>query len=325
MQLVKFTNKNMPLASIWPDSLVKLQECPLCSSGNCKLKFITCRLDGLKLFECLNCGLSFVNPKPTLEAIVAYYDSDYFTGNKDFHYGRNYLEESNKRYIEESQTGFNDLINNINITGKRILEIGCGTGVLLALCKKYGADYVKGYDLSKEAIEYGRYLFDIDLVCDRFEDGINNQTYDVIIMIDVIEHIYDIRIFFSNLKKLLNTNGIIYILTPNWQGYSYSKCKWSPLSKDYEHLQYFGTKSLDFITNLIGSKCILTYTDGYPFHLRQYRLNSGRLLNIASNPSTAIFNVMAKLKFNINNRLKNQSLGHNLHYFIRYEDPSLLT
>ena len=159
MQINKSAHQDPSLRHIWPANLIELRECPLCSSV--EIKFVTKRLDGLKLYECKVCGLSFVNPKPTIDAILAYYDSDYFTGNRDFHSGRNYLDESIKRYDDESQAGFKELIKHIDITGKSILEIGCGTGVLLALCKKYGAALVKGYDLSKEATDYGINQFKI--------------------------------------------------------------------------------------------------------------------------------------------------------------------
>lgn len=296
---------------IWTGNLVNSDNCPLCSST--KITSKTKRIDNLSIFECSTCGLGFINPKPSIDDILNYYNEDYFTGKKDFHNGTNYLDLSSVRFSAENQTGFREVIDNIDVKNKSILEIGCGTGVLLALCRKYGAKSVKGYDLSPEVIEYGRKHFSLDLVCENFEDVENNaDKYDVIIMIDVLEHIYHIHSFFDKLKNVIATNGTLLIISPNWNGFNYSGNGWAGRYKDFEHLQYFSKKSLGYIVKKYGFSNITVDFDGLPFQLKQYEGGGNKLQKIAKNPFVAIWNMVNKIKFGVTNFVKRKKYGHNL-------------
>ncbi len=107
----------------------------------------------------------------------------------------------------------------------RILEIGCGEGGNLLPFAELGC-YVAGLDLLGNKIENARRFFEKagakgDFICGNFlEDDClkDKEKFDVILIHDVIEHIepeYK-SLFFSRLKPLLKTGGIIFFGFPAW-------------------------------------------------------------------------------------------------------------
>lgn len=110
--------------------------------------------------------------------------------------------------------------------GDTVLDIGCGRGELIYYCAKRGAK-VLGLDYSKAAIEIARETIgrlpgdlrnlasaDIgDPVTYRFPD-----TYDIIYMIEVVEHMHDwqLKATFKKMEAILKPGGRIIITTPNF-------------------------------------------------------------------------------------------------------------
>ena len=104
--------------------------------------------------------------------------------------------------------------------GKKIWDIGCGTGdILTHLEPSYGY----GTDISRKMIEIAQRknhhpnlkFEDIDVV-----DITSVQNFDFIIIADILEHIPDLNIFIKNVARLSGseTKIIISIGTPLWEG-----------------------------------------------------------------------------------------------------------
>ena len=99
------------------------------------------------------------------------------------------------------------------LSGKKILEIGCGEGHLLARLKELGADVV-GLEIGpqgKQAEEnYGVKVIDRPL-----EDVSIDETFDVIISYGCLEHILDIKALVKQCHALLNAGGVMFHSVPN--------------------------------------------------------------------------------------------------------------
>ncbi len=192
---------------------------------------------------------------------------------------------------------------------------------MLALARKHGAGSVKGYDLSRAATEFGKAQFGLDLVCGRVEDGVGEaRAYDVVVMIDVIEHFYDLRKAMEVIRAVLRDEGTVYFVTPNWWGYHYAGAKWIGLEKDFEHLQYFSEQSVDRLAAAFGLRKVSVRTEGAPIALWQYQVGAGsskRWRRLLAEPPTALRNGCSKLRFGIANALHGHQLGHNLHCVLR--------
>ncbi len=86
------------------------------------------------------------------------------------------------------------LLMELKVSGKRVLDIGCGSGILSVLSKKLGASYVKGIDNEPQAIEKSKETaklnkIKIDVMLSNLVEGVE-EKYDIIvanILPDVLE------------------------------------------------------------------------------------------------------------------------------------------
>lgn len=100
--------------------------------------------------------------------------------------------------------------------GLRILDVGCGAGVLTSHLCRYGD--VTGTDLSKPAIELAQRLEPrARFVAGRFEDLDLGEDYDLITMFDVVEHVppEERPALLTHLDSLLSSRGWIVLTTPH--------------------------------------------------------------------------------------------------------------
>lgn len=115
---------------------------------------------------------------------------------------------------KSSQERVNHMVKLVG-KNKKVLDIGCYDGTISKLIKDNGND-VYGVDISEPAVELAR-LKGIQAKRADIEEEIPfpNGFFDVIVMGEVIEHIFDTDNFLKNIRKLLKVNGYVIITTPN--------------------------------------------------------------------------------------------------------------
>ncbi|HEU0023316.1 MAG TPA: class I SAM-dependent methyltransferase [Thermoleophilaceae bacterium] len=99
---------------------------------------------------------------------------------------------------------------------RRILDLGCGTGVMTDWLRTYGE--AMGTDFSEPAIELGRALAPrVELHVQPLEDIQLDGDFDVICAFDVIEHVPppDRPALFGRIGTLLAAEGLIIVSTPH--------------------------------------------------------------------------------------------------------------
>ena len=79
---------------------------------------------GLEVGECANCGLAYVNPRPTWEAMVAHYKSSYLSDTGEAIWEVQWLADLPWADIRRIKR-FVDLRNSA------VLDVGCGSGIFL--------------------------------------------------------------------------------------------------------------------------------------------------------------------------------------------------
>ena len=129
-------------------------------------------------------------------------------------------------FNEQVQTSLNHYVPYIKgFCGRMpgtVLEIGCGEGGNLLPFAQYGAD-VTGVDLAAGKIDNARHFFESRGVKGRFiaKDIFKltelRNTFSLIIIHDVIEHIYDKELFLKGIKEYLAPDGIVFVAFPPWQ------------------------------------------------------------------------------------------------------------
>ena len=100
-----------------------------------------------------------------------------------------------------------------------ILDIGCGGGLLSEPMARLGAN-VTGIDASDKNIKIARIhakknKLNINYFCSSPEKLKIKKKFDVILNMEIIEHVEDINFFIKSCSKLLKKNGLMFVATLN--------------------------------------------------------------------------------------------------------------
>ena len=101
----------------------------------------------------------------------------------------------------------------------KILDIGCGGGLLSEPMSRLGANVV-GIDASDKNIKVAklhakRSNLNIKYICTSPEKLENQSKFDVILNMEIIEHVEDVNYFLKSCSKLLRKDGIMFVATLN--------------------------------------------------------------------------------------------------------------
>ena len=108
----------------------------------------------------------------------------------------------------------NTPLKNINI-----LDVGCGGGLISVPMKKLGANVV-GIDASLKNINVAKIYskknnLEIKYICSSPEKLKINKKFDVLLMLEIVEHVDDINLFVKQSSKFLKKDGLMFIATLN--------------------------------------------------------------------------------------------------------------
>ena len=124
------------------------------------------------------------------------------------------------KYIKEN------IINNFKIknkskplSGVNILDIGCGGGLLTEPMCRLGANVV-GIDASNKNIEVAKFHakknnLKINYICSSPETLKITKKFDVILNMEIIEHVDDVDFFIKKSSQLLKKGGLMFVATLN--------------------------------------------------------------------------------------------------------------
>lgn len=227
-----------------------VNNCPVCNSSDFS-DFIKCidytvSRETFQIVSCNNCKFKFTNPRPLQSEIGKYYQSDDYISHSNSKKGAFNLAYHFVRNLAINRKI--KLINSFNTTRKRLIDIGCGTGEFLYNAKKDDWETL-GLEPSEQAREYaikynGLSVYNLD-----YFDNIPDQSFDVITMWHVLEHVPDLGAFLSKINRILVNNGTLLIAVPNADAFdcSYYKDKWAAYDVP-RHLNHF---SIDTMTKLL--------------------------------------------------------------------------
>ncbi len=151
-------------------------------------------------------------PKPSLEKLPSYYESEDYISHTD---GKRSLFE--RLYHIIKNIALNNKVKLINSHSEKgaLLDIGAGTGDFLVAAKKEGWK-TTGIEPSLKAktiaISKG-----VDFV-DNLTD-LKDHSFDVITMWHVLEHVPNLEEYLVALKRLLKPTGTILIAVPNFKSF----------------------------------------------------------------------------------------------------------
>ena len=221
------------------------KKCPWCESENTQIhlslkdEFLT--KEDFQIYQCQDCGLLFTEPRPAKDKIGAYYKSEEY-----------YSHQENKQgFIPRIY----ERVKSINLKNKskmatlalkpgRILDIGCGVGDFLHVMETQGWESF-GIEPSEEAKAIAKKRTKAQVYVPEQIEELANESFDLITMWHVLEHVDDLKTEIAHLQRLLKKGGRLVLALPNFKSYdaTFYKEKWAAYDVP-RHLSHFCRKSI---------------------------------------------------------------------------------
>jgi SAM-dependent methyltransferase len=242
--------------------------------------------------------LSARRSKELLGHLETIYSLDYNIG---------YLQEGYEIAFPYMEDFWSYLLNALESlpTKCRILEVGCGSAMILKRLKDMGHE-VFGIDPSplsaRASLEYG-----ISIFPSLLEEGLDLGDFDLIYSMDVLEHAFNPLDFLTTSMSYLKTEGALVVSVPD-AGPSIEALEISCAM--HQHLQYFDSNSLRGILAKAGLFNIRVERAGYGGSLYGYAtksnngLASEKVLNLPSSHTNKVIASMEKNLMNVVSRIQ---------------------
>jgi len=221
------------------------KKCPWCESENTQIhlslkdEFLT--KEDFQIYQCQDCGLLFTEPRPAKDKIGAYYKSEEY-----------YSHQENKQgFIPRIY----ERVKSINLKNKskmatlalkpgRILDIGCGVGDFLHVMETQGWETF-GIEPSEEAKAIAKKRTKAQVYVPEQIEELANESFDLITMWHVLEHVDDLKTEIAHLQRLLKKGGRLVLALPNFKSYdaTFYKEKWAAYDVP-RHQSHFCRKSI---------------------------------------------------------------------------------
>ncbi|RBN49906.1 class I SAM-dependent methyltransferase [Flavobacterium psychrolimnae] len=152
-------------------------------------------------------------PQPSLENLGKYYESVDYISHTD---SKRSLFEKAYHFVKTiALKNKLNLINSLQPNKGSILDIGAGTGDFLSVAKENGWHTI-GVEPSEKAKAIAKKK-GVSFVGETSE--LENQSFDVISMWHVLEHVPDLENQIKELKRLLKPNGTLIVAVPNFKSF----------------------------------------------------------------------------------------------------------
>jgi SAM-dependent methyltransferase len=237
---------------------VETAPCPVCAHRAARRRFAAEGVDSV-VVVCEGCGLGRLHPMPDRAAVASFYPASYYgePGVK-FHP----LVESIVRWVGTRHVRFLSL----GLPhGARVLDVGCGRGVVLGALADRGLA-VHGVEVSAAAARGADPRAEIR-IAERLADARYPRShFDQVLVWHVLEHLADPRETLEEVHRILRPGGRLIVAVPNfasWQA-EWSGAAWFHLDLP-RHLYHF---PLDALRRLLDDTGFEPVSDHH-FSLRQ--------------------------------------------------------
>ena len=165
---------------------------------------------GFRHDRCTRCDSVYVAPEEIPEDLGELYGADYFEGGEDVGYPT-YLRDA-----PLSERNFDRRLAWIEARkpGGRLLEVGCAYGLFLERARQRGWD-VMGIDIAEDCAREADAKFGIRVLAGDYLELDVSERFDVIVMLDVIEHMPDPVACVARSAELLAPGGWLVMETGN--------------------------------------------------------------------------------------------------------------
>lgn len=252
--------------------------CPLCEHQPTDLAFLAhdrlFRKPGdYPVVRCEHCGLLYVNPRPTPEALGAHYPKDYFAYSlpEDLPKAVQPLIQWLTRGISMKRIQYLERAIGRIRPETSIIDVGCGVNSLLYWIRHTrGAEGV-GVDFNQDVADWVKAELDMRVEVGTLEDvGFEPESVDVVTMTEYLEHEPDPKRVLDEVRRVLRPGGHVAIEIPDPSGWPARlfKSAWWNLDVP-RHLVFFEPKTLQQMLERCGFEMVGLARFGLPFYVGQ--------------------------------------------------------
>lgn len=235
----------------------RLERCPVCNSGEIKafkkgtidpenissedFKITDSTYGSIWDFsQCESCSFVFSNPRIDEKSLVEFY-----TGIEDSEYTDEW---------EGRGKNFKAVLKRIGKMGEdleRLLDIGAASGIFVKLAQECGYA-ATGIEPSAQLVKEAKEKFGIDLVKGTVENYEAREQFDVVTLLDLIEHVTDPEGFLKKVSPLIRRGGILVIVTPDISSIPPKLMGNRWWHYRTAHVNFFNLRSLTYLLEKLG-------------------------------------------------------------------------
>ena len=233
--------------------------CPICSSKEHTTVYPALSSEQFSLYSpsesgketgeivrCCACNVIYKNPFPDSKTLKEGYEES--------------IDEEYLTLLPERRRTFESIMDVVEQHARkgRILDVGCAEGTLLDIAQKRGWE-VSGVEPNKHLVTWAKKQYGLKILQGSLSNkALRKSSYDVITLLDVIEHVPEPERFLRRCYELLAPGGLLFISTPDFGSV------WSRVMRRHWfyilsiHVFYFTQQTLSALLLRAGFEVITT-------------------------------------------------------------------
>lgn len=221
--------------------------CPACGSSSWKRsgqsKDYSITGEWFELKECTDCHLLATHPQPSEQQLGRYYSSTNYISHSDTKAGLiNKLYHSARSFMMKKK--FDWVVNVSSRSTGQLLDVGAGTGHFAKYMQDHGWN-VTALEPDSTARKVASEKLGLNVLPIEAMTTLQHESFDVITLWHVLEHVQDINGYLTHFKSLLKPNGVLIIAVPNHTSRDAKQYKghWAALDVP-RHLWHFSPSAI---------------------------------------------------------------------------------
>jgi SAM-dependent methyltransferase len=224
---------------------VQTPACPVCGA-TCAIPIYALKRLPYRIAICDGCGLGRLHPPPARAAITGFYQPDYYgtAGTKFRPFVERMVRLAGSSHVRSLTEGLP--------RGARVLDVGCGRGVLLSALANRGFE-VYGFEISEAAAVGADLRASIRIADDLREVGYPDGHFDEVIVWHVLEHLPEPRETLCEIRRIIRDGGRLAVAVPNFSSFQarWARAAWFHLDAP-RHLFHFPLPALERLIEQCG-------------------------------------------------------------------------
>lgn len=244
-------------------------DCVLCGSRDRRM---LAAWHGWEVARCSVCGLVYLPERPSEDSLEELYGREYYDDAGSAGYS-GYVETF-ERFRDVFRRLFDRRLRDLEpfAGGRRVLDVGCAHGFLLDHLRR-GGWQVAGLEASPLAAGYARERLGLDVRTGPLSGaGFEQGSFDVVLMLDVLEHLHRPVQVLGEAARLLSPDGVLVVQCPweltHWEEVGEALLRGrrtGGIEPDSlpAHLYFFSPRTLDALLEKAGFRVVRRQSGNY--------------------------------------------------------------